>query len=247
MAGRRKKFKGYTNLWNKKHRNLRPVLVGVEPRHQRPPIIEVCGPPDIGKGYIARLLAKRLGGVMVELPNISLSSFTGPLLFRLLSSNTETLEASPDWWAHVYAANVIETVDKIMEPVKASVPVVVTNYVTAVGAWAAAAGADEKVAASLRAVAPSPDFAFVVFGPSVGTPFGGKKSFTALLRAKIAAEMASIPQTMRRRIDMDPSEPQWKRINLAVDEMCFVLSKKLGMAYNPSLRYTDRWFNNNFD
>lgn len=102
-------------------------------KHQNP-IIEISGAIDLGKTPIAQLIAKRIAATYISFPLLDPYSPTGRILLASLNNDPKKLEKNPNWWAHLYAANLYESKDKIAEA-QARGPVVITNYTHAFKIW----------------------------------------------------------------------------------------------------------------
>lgn len=111
--------------------NSRPNIYGLEKKKptKSHPLVEIVGVPDIGKKYLAQLVAKKLYGNYLPFPNLSPASFTGRILLYYLNRDYSEIYAKPEWWRHVYLANMYEQAVQIPELLKLG-PVVVTNYTT---------------------------------------------------------------------------------------------------------------------
>lgn len=124
------------------------------------PLIEIAGPIDIGKTPIASLVAKRLNGAFISFPILTTTNVTGRSLLAALSTNTNALEASPNWWSHIYAANLYEQSLKISDYISRQ-PLVVTNYKVAFKLWMKNLGID--VSSYVRDL-PSPSLIYILGG-----------------------------------------------------------------------------------
>lgn len=98
------------------------------------PLVEIMGPLDIGKTPVAYLVAKRLNATLITFPVLDPYSITGRALLSSLSQNSLVLEQNPNWWAHIYAANLYEHKEKIQSSLLKG-PVVVTNYINSFNFW----------------------------------------------------------------------------------------------------------------
>ncbi len=139
-------------------------MLGLPKKDKEYPIIEIMGPMDVGKTYIAKLVARRINGMHVSFPVLDTSTMTGRALLSALSRSPRGLESSPEWWAHIYIANVYEQMNKLKE-INSKMPLVITNYVLSYRIWMKATGVD--MAHFLKGFTinlPQPNVAYSIIG-----------------------------------------------------------------------------------
>jgi hypothetical protein len=102
------------------------------------PLIELSGSLDCGKIPLGQALAYRLGGQFYNFPIFNApSSITGTGLLMALTTSVEALEANPEWWTHLYLANLWEN-HKLIKEALTYGPVVVCNWTVGARVYAQA-------------------------------------------------------------------------------------------------------------
>jgi hypothetical protein len=146
-------------------RKLMPRMLTLPKRETEPfPVIEILGAIDIGKTYVAQLVARRLKGIHLSFPVLDVRTWTGGVLLASLSKRPRELENNPEWWAHVFAANLYEQKHKLID-LSQKMPVVVTNYTLAYRIWMKATGIDmSKFLKGFTVNLPQPTIGYVMIG-----------------------------------------------------------------------------------
>lgn len=150
------------------------------------PLIEIMGSLDIGKTTVARLVARRLEATYVAFPVLDPYTLTGRALLASLTKTPKGLESNGLWWAHIYAANLIEQQDRITEALKTG-PVVVVNYLWAFRIWMGILGIRVN---EFTFTLPSPDIGYVLFGPEPIPTDRPKFDFSIDFTTKLSRSMS---------------------------------------------------------
>lgn len=205
---------------------MKPRLHGVPRKDPDPyPIIEITGQVDTGKAAFADALAARLGAGLFVFPRFDFDSYTGRALLASLAGKGHLLEAEPFWWAHIYAANMLEASDEIYQASLRG-PVVTTNYLTAFKVWMRAAGVKELAGFYQGQVWPT--LAYVLQGDKWHTARNLENGFTAAFIQKVNRAMANPSDKKAIRIDL-PAIQSAKRLVGPLDRVLADLRARYGL------------------
>lgn len=205
----------------------------------RNPVIEILGCVDVGKTFIANLLARRILGTCITLPKFDPDSATGLALLKYLSEDPQHLERNPEWWAHIYAANIYEQKSKIVSALEAG-PVIVTNYWMALRGWVSSTDANlETGLTGFSGGIPPPTIGYVVLGPRIERQFHiFSPKFSPSFMLRVNMYMSRMGDKRCVKIHMQDSPLTHIRINKAVDEICEDLKNKFKINYDKTSNYT---------
>ncbi len=197
-------------------------ILTLKPKPKHPyPLIEIMGPLDIGKTPVAKLVARRLSSTSIPFPVLDPSSLTGRGLLTSLASVSKELESTPDWWAHIYAANLYEQVEKIEYALMLG-PVVVTNYVMAYRIWMKALGVD--ISNFTRNI-PEPSVAYLLKGDPIVPIARPKFQLSIELILKIQRLMNFSIDSRVRKVSL--SDFQHKFTHIHVNNICMSITSDL--------------------
>jgi len=206
------------------------------------PIIEIIGPPDIGKTPIANLVASRLNGNVLTFPILDPTSATGNLLLTNLTTNLPLLEKAPQWWAHIYIANTFEQKERILALQKAG-PVVLVNYLHSFRTFNKSIGANTTLT-GYSAGLPEPDYMFHLQGPEwLERASNLLLAYTPEVRAKLRKSFntCKVPGAVRLKIEESMNKTQ--RINYVAVQITDTISKKFKLPVNHEILYARDQFN----
>lgn len=159
------------------------------------PLIEILGPIDVGKTFVAQLVARRLGAPFIPFPVLDPSTITGRGLLASLTTMARSLETYPQWWAHIYAANLYEQKTRIEAALMVG-PVVVTNYTTAFKIWMNLLGVSIQ---GYVTEMPMPNASFCLYGDPIVSTNRPKFDFSPEFCFRIKKSLGSlVPGTARR-------------------------------------------------
>lgn len=139
-----------------------PKILNLPEKKPVYPLIEIMGSVDIGKSLVAKYLALRINAEFKSFPILDPKSPTGRILLFGLTKNIQLLEKNPEWWMHIYAANLYEQGAYLREALKKG-PVIVTNYMYSYKAWMGSCGINSReFGKSFTASLPVPNIAYSI-------------------------------------------------------------------------------------
>ena len=215
----------------------RPVLINNRPSRISRPIIEIIGPVDSGKVAVARLLARRIHGNHLALPTLNPLSPAGRALFELITKEPTRIERDPVWWAHLYAAMLMENREKI-ELLQQAGPLVVTNYLTSFRIWSKASGVRSPLQDWTPGI-PEPDCLFTIEGDPYKWPGNVPANYSSELLSEVSRRIGSIQRSRSPRIRVDgPEKFVYSSLNRAAEEIGAHLHSKYGLVSDEAFVYT---------
>lgn len=196
------------------------------------PIIEIMGPPDIGKKLISRLVAKKIFGLFVELPDLNPEFFAGQALLHWLRTAPRRLEENPEYWAHIYAANLYESKEKI-ESLRLKYPVVVTNYTQSHKAWMRCSGLDTDYIKGFTYRLPRPNMVIVLGGEEVPhLPGNFKVNFSSEIYLKLRAYFT---RKLLDRYCTSVEIPEKGKLHSKINAAAAIITKKYKDKYQREI------------
>jgi hypothetical protein len=214
------------------------------PKKKTPPfpIVEILGPPDIGKSQLAYLVAKRLNGNHLALPVLDPSSSTGSLLLANLTTNMQLLEKIPQWWAHIYMANTFEQKERI-EALKKVGPVILTNYVASFRVYNRSIEASSNLA-GYAAGLQEPDYIFQVQGPEwANRPSNLLLDYTPEVRNKLKRSFMNARVPKATKVSFNTTlNSKTQQLNLLAIEISEIVSRKSKIPLNLEMLYQKNQF-----
>ena len=209
---------------------MKPTLHGVRGKDPEPhPIIEITGQLDVGKASIAEAVARGLKAPLFAFPVLDHQSFTGRALLWALAGKGELLEQAPQWWAHLYIANLLEKADEIYSA-SLQGPVIVTNYTTGFSIWMHAAGI--KSLGGFFASLPPPKIVYKLCGSTWITARNLHNGFSTPFILKIGHAMLNTADKKVVRINLLSTSPG--RMHQRVNEASSKILEDLKRRYNLS-------------
>lgn len=205
-------------------------MFGLKKKQKEPfPIIEMMGPIDIGKTNVSMLVAKRLKGNFLSLPVLDPYTSTGRALLAALSNSPRALEKKPEWWAHIYIANVYEQADRI-ESLRMIGPVVINNYLLSYRSWMRATGMNMAVwLKGFTVNLTEPLAAYSVVGHDPLPTSGPKFDFSPEFILSIKRSMNLMADKRVTKVDM--GEINYKAIHVTVNNTAIAITNDLRDRY----------------
>lgn len=153
------KQKNQPTIWGRSHEIVRDY-----------PMIEIMGLPGIGKTLIAQRLARALRGTSFSFPNLDPESPTGSPMLQILTTNPQFVLEYPEWWGHIYLANIYEKKPEIVEALSQG-PVVAVNYIRSFTVWSRSSGfRPESGFSGFSSGLPITQTSFTLWGGNIRTP-----------------------------------------------------------------------------
>jgi len=205
------------------------------------PVIEILGDLDVGKCAVADAVARKLKGNCLKFPMFNApKSLTGLGLMTLLGQNTRMLEANPQWWSLIYAANMWENHQQVLEAKKFG-PVVIVNWVTACRTYyKLLADIDSRATYALvRDLTPS-DFRFVLRGEPFDFPGNFGVQFSSPFRRRLSKAMQEI--THATHIHVDYRQQTTQTVNRVAQTIVDSILKKRPDLKTQAFSYTPGHF-----
>lgn len=195
------------------------------------PLVEITGQIDCGKKSIASLVAKRIYGTHLTFPCLSPESFTGRALLAALSAQPRDLELNPGWWFHLYAANLFEFKDTLDRLTKI-MPVVVTNYLIGMRAWANSTGLDmTHFLKGFSAGLPAPVKAYSIVGEAWDSPGNFKVNFSPEYQLRVNKSLSALTDKRVTKIQMPYGLPRFDQLNT----ICKTISADIDSRYKTGV------------
>lgn len=186
------------------------------------------------------MLARKLQGQFFSFPVLNPLSATGGALLSLLVHHPKELEKNPEWWAHMYCANLFESRPEVVEALKQG-PVVVTNYTHSFRVWAQAVFESEDIRHLLGYVRglPKPHTVLSVWGEAWQSPNNFPVKFSQALSTRI--RLAHQHSTRTKRFSLIWDEERYRHIilNKCIQSMAeIVCAQHPHVKINPFSQYT---------
>lgn len=200
---------------HKPPQNSRARVWGLEDKPQKYPLIELGGFVDVGKRHTACLVATRLMGHVLEFPIFNaMGSVPGTALLAAVSTRADELVENPQWWAHLYAANLYEHKPALMQRL-AEAPCVVVNYTNSFRLWTKTSTLRHNTHTSLEGFVdglPKPDMFFLLKGkswnPPGNTPQGFDDAFLQRLHFRMSCNRTA------QHVQMDDYESKFRHVQI---------------------------------
>lgn len=221
----------------------KPKILGIDKAKRTFPLIELIGPVDIGKRYIAKLVASKLLGYQVGFPVLDQNSITGSAILAASTSSEGSMETLPHWWAHIYAAHLLEYGDYLKRLLKER-PVIVTNYILSYRYWNSATGA-KSISERTEGIFPDlpiPQKGYSIIGAK-SEDFPGNLQFpiseTFKIRLRVGMHRALDGRIVK--VHTNPEDSLHTYVNQTAksitDDICqhFKLKQNPFAMYNPKL------------
>jgi len=224
----------------------KPIIVGLEKKDSNPfPLIELCGPIDIGKKYVGQLLAKRIHGHYVGFPIVGAMGPANRILIKALLTDTNNLEKNLYWWAHIYIASLYESAHFI-ENLNKEMPVIVSNWTNSFRTWFGSCGLNmPHFYNGFTADLPKPTKVYVLDGENWADTQG---NLVATFNPELVQHINSSFRSLHRmggpkKISLyDKDKFRHIAINKAVDTIVRDLKQYYKIVVNPSMNYTIKSF-----
>lgn len=206
------------------------------------PLIEIVGPPDCGKRLVGAQIARKLGGRFFSFPTLNVLSATGGALLSLLVNHPQELESNPEWWSHIYAANLFEMRGQLLDALNQG-PVVVTNYIQGFKIWAEVAREEDKRTLwGYTTGLPAPNTVLHLWGDTWESPGNFKVHLSQSLQMRLRS--AYQRSAVHQKFTLLWEEEKYRHLvlNKCVTAMCNHLKTKYPtLEINPFIQfaYTD--------
>jgi hypothetical protein len=224
------------NLDGDEREMSKPQILGVKRKLAKPyPLIEILGPIDIGKKKIASLIARRLLGVHFSFPTFSTKSSTSMALFERYTKDTVFLENNPQWWAHIYIANLYESLEVIKSSLE-KMPVVVTNYVFSYKAWNSSLGVDmAHFLDGFTVDLPQPNIGYCLDGPTIESADNLDVNLSYYFKETYRKSILASRDKRIKHLKIAPS----KFIHMACNRTAMAITDDLKQKYNLPINETE--------
>jgi hypothetical protein len=227
------------------------MLLGMKNRKvKKPVIIELLGPIDVGKKYIAQLVARRINGTFISFPKIfspdDFQNGVSPHLIKLLTSSPKQLERNPEWWAHLYIASIYEYKQTIEKAVLEG-PVILTNYINSYRIWMKSIGLENfnQSFSGFTKNLPKPNIIYYVNGEAWKQPNTNLNiNLSPEVVFKINSSLKFTCNTGARKVDLDWFDSKFTHaaINKTSKLITNDLKKNFKLDVNELVLYTSENF-----
>lgn len=211
-----------------------PRLWGAKPEEREPPpVIEIVGTVDCGKRVIGELVAARIGATFISLPVLNPSRPVGKALLSGLLQNPQVLEERPEWWCHLYAAQLYEVKHEISRALSSGRPVIITNYLISFRLWAGAMGLS-----SLRGWTkglPEPRIAYGLRGLPCPTNGNIPVNFSEDFLFKVNSRLRNPGDKRVIRLSVSESEQWHKALNSTAEQISTDLHLRYGVEVSSNI------------